>query len=107
MSGVGFEWTIRAGDVLTMGGALVVAFGVLYNRGKTEQTQEDLVTRAVAEIEDLKEEIKKFSQVITRVAVQESQITLLMKWYDELRRGVGYVTERDQRRRSIDGDEYP
>jgi len=43
------------------------------------------------ELTEMKTEFKAFSQTLEKVAVQEMQIGLLMKWYDELRHGDGFV----------------
>jgi hypothetical protein len=34
--GLTFEWTVKLGDILTMGGAVMVAAAFLYNRGGKE-----------------------------------------------------------------------
>jgi hypothetical protein len=34
--GLTFEWTVKLGDILTMAGAVMVAFAFLYNRGGKE-----------------------------------------------------------------------
>lgn len=90
--GISFEWTVRFGDVLTMGGAFAVAAGILYNRGRRDNELASAVKAALLEISEMKIELKAFSATIAKIAVQEMQIGLLMKWYDELRRGVGFVT---------------
>lgn len=97
MSTVGFEWTIRAGDVLTMLGALSVAAGLLYRRGRDESSQEGLVEQALDELKEVKEELKKLTIIAQDMAVMKVQVGLLMKWYDELRHGDGYVQNRPQR----------
>jgi hypothetical protein len=35
----------------------------------------------------MKTEFKTFSETLQKIAVQETKIELLMKWYDELRHG--------------------
>ena len=99
---INWDWTIRAGDVLTMGGALIVAAGVIYRRGRAESKIESAVTASVEtisalreEIKGLKDEMKQLAVIMSKMAVQETKIDLLMKWYDELRRGVGLVRERE------------
>lgn len=89
--GIAFEWTVKFGDLLTMGGALVVAMSILYRRGRNEATSDAILTRLVEDFREMKEEFKTFSSTMAKVATQESQIGLLMKWYDELRRGEGFV----------------
>ena len=43
------------------------------------------------ELRELKDQFKTFGETLTTVATQEVKINLLMKWYDELRRGDGFV----------------
>jgi hypothetical protein len=40
---------------------------------------------------EIKSELSEFGRAMTKLAVQETKIDLLMKWYDELRRGQGWV----------------
>lgn len=86
-----WDWSIRLGDIMTLGSALIVAGGVLYKRGSNDRRLEDAVTRALGEIAELRSELKKFSDTMSKIAVHEVQIVLLMKWYDELRHGVGLI----------------
>lgn len=97
---ISFDWSIRAGDVLTMVGALGVAGGILYRRGRDESALETAVKNCLEEISTLREEItalnnemKQFATIIAKIAVQETKVELLMKWYDELRRGIGVIRE--------------
>ena len=88
---IDFEWTVKFGDLLTVGGAAVVAASILHKRGRSEATSDAILTRLVEDFREMKEEFKTFSSTMAKVATQESQIALLMKWYDELRRGIGFV----------------
>lgn len=95
---ISWDWTIRAGDVLTMCGALIVAAGIIYNRGRAESRLEGAVLKSTeelsglkGEVSDLRGEMKQFGTIMAKMAVQETKIDLLMKWYDELRRGIGLV----------------
>lgn len=88
---MGFEWTVRFGDLLTMGGAIFVAFGILYRRGQEDVRIDDSIKKALEELKGMKEQLERFSDAIGKIAVQEMQIGLLMKWYDELRRGQGWI----------------
>jgi hypothetical protein len=49
----------------------------------------------------MKTEFKTFSETLQKIAVQETKIELLMKWYDELRHGDGFV--QGPRRANVDG----
>jgi hypothetical protein len=102
MSGITFEWTFKFGDVFTLIGALVVAASFLYKRGGHDTGTKLTLEAMASELKEMKSEFKEFTAAMTRMAVQETKINLLMKWYDELRRGKGWVTGE----RGIDR-EYP
>jgi hypothetical protein len=86
-----FEWTFRAGDVLTCIGGFAVAAAFLYKRGGSDVELKIAVAACLKEISEMKAELSEFGKAITRLAVQETKVNLLMKWYDELRRGKGWV----------------
>jgi hypothetical protein len=100
--GLTFEWTVKLGDLLTMGGALMVAAAFLYNRGGKEAGDQMTLRSLSKEFKEMKTEFKAFSETLAKIAVQETKIELLMQWYDELRRGVGFIQE--PRRSNIDGE---
>lgn len=111
MSGVGFEWTIRFGDLLTMGGAIIVAFGIFYRRGSDDGSLVGKVDDTLKELSEVKEELKGLAKVITEQAVQgvrlneqSRRMNMLEQRVEDLRRGRGYVTERDQKRSTINGE---
>jgi hypothetical protein len=89
--GLGFEWTIRAGDLLTFIGGVCVAAAFLYRRGGSDTELKLAVTACLKEVSEMKAELSEFGRAMTKLAVQETKIDLLMKWYDELRRGEGFV----------------
>lgn len=97
-----FEWTFRAGDILTFIGGLCVAGAFLFRRGGREVGVQLTLEALTKELTEMKSEFKNFGETLKKVAIQEMQIGLLMKWYDELRRGEGYVKGE----RGIDR-EYP
>ena len=99
--GLAFEWTVKLGDILTMGGAVMVAAAFLYNRGGKEAGDQMTLQALSKEFTEMKTEFKAFSDALKAIAVQETKIELLMKWYDELRHGTGFVQER---RANIDGE---
>lgn len=90
-----FEWTIKFGDVLTMCSAVIVAGAILYRKGQAEATHNAILSRLVDDFDEMKKEFKAFSSVLSEVALQKMQIELLMKWYDEFRRGVGLIKDRE------------
>lgn len=89
----GFEWTIRAGDLLTFIGGCGVAAAFLYRRGGDDATIKMTLKMMTDDLAEMKTEFKAFGETLKKVALQEMQIGLLMKWYDELRRGKGIVHE--------------
>ena len=91
--GFGFELTIRAGDVLTFIGGIFVAAAFLYRRGGDDATIKVTLKTMMEEFSEMKSEFKGFSETLNKVAIQEMQIGLLMKWYDELRRGKGIIND--------------
>lgn len=102
MNGLAFEWTFRAGDILTFVGGVCVAAAFLYRRGGAETAMQMTLKSVTDELAEMKKEFKTFGATLTEVALQKMQIAMLMKWYDELRHGDGWV----QGRGGIDR-EYP
>jgi hypothetical protein len=99
--GLTFEWSVKFGDLLTLGGALIVAAAFLYNRGGKEAGDQMTLQALSREFTEMKSEFKTFSDTLQKIAVQETKIELLMKWYDELRHGDGFV--QGPRRANVDG----
>lgn len=71
---------------------------ILLKMGKMMGTFEVIGRQQAQEIADLKDEMKQMNVLITQVAVQKAemasmqeQISLLTRWYDELRHGRGFV----------------
>lgn len=100
--GLTFEWTVKLGDILTIGGAIMVAAAFLYNRGGKEAGDQMSLNTLSAEFKEMKTEFKTFSETLQKIAVQETKIELLMKWYDELRHGDGFI--QGPRRANVDGE---
>lgn len=86
-----FDWSFRFGDILTCIGGLAAAAAFLYRRGGSDVELKLAVAACLKEISEIKTELSEFGKAMTRLAVQETKINLLMKWYDELRRGKGWV----------------
>lgn len=96
--GIDFHWTVGLSDIFTFISALVIAGAFLYRRGSGESKVEIAVTQAIAEIAELKQDVKRMGDVLVQLAVQKTelnamkeQIVMMTKWYDELRRGTGWV----------------
>lgn len=88
-----FEWTIRVGDLLAFIGGLAIAAGFFYRRGRSEMSVQFLVTDLKGDVSNLEKEVKSLNATMTKFAVIENNVSLLMKWYDELRHGIGLVKE--------------
>lgn len=86
-----FEWSFRAGDILTFFGAVGAGMAFLYRRGGSDVELKLAVAACLKEMSEMKSELSEFGKAMTKLAVQETKIDLLMKWYDELRRGEGWV----------------
>lgn len=93
MNGLNFEWTFRIGDILTFASGLVVAASLLYRRGGNDAGIKITLRALTEQLAEMKTEFKTFGEAMKEVAVQKMQIGLLMKWYDELRRGIGKIEE--------------
>jgi NifU-like protein involved in Fe-S cluster formation len=91
--GMHFEWTFRAGDIITAITFITAACAFLYRRGSTDTKLEMAISACVAEISEMKKELAKFADLMVKMAVQETKLNLLMKWYDELRNGKGIIVE--------------
>ncbi|HEV2160253.1 hypothetical protein [Bradyrhizobium sp.] len=99
--GLSFEWTVKLGDIFWLVGALSMAGAFLYRRGGKEAGDSMTLQTLSREFGEMKAEFKTFSDTLQKIAVQETKIELLMKWYDELRHGTGFIQER---RANIDGE---
>lgn len=86
-----FEWTIKLGDLLTMGGAIVVAGGIVISRVRDGTKLETAVTTAISEISELKKEFKKFGEILINQADQNRRIIHLEEDVREIRHGEGFV----------------
>jgi predicted CopG family antitoxin len=98
---MGFEWVFKPGDFFTLVSALIVAFAFMYRRGGKEANDSTTLKLLSKELAEMKTEFKTFSETLQKIAVQETKIELLMKWYDELRHGDGFI--QGPRRANVDG----
>jgi len=98
-----FEWTFRAGDLLTFAGGVFVAGAILYKRGGRDALMADTLSRLTIEvtnsksetkesINSLQKEIKKISEVLINQADQNRRIIHLEEDVRELRHGDGWIT---------------
>lgn len=90
---IDFEWSFRFGDVLSCVGGLSIAGAFLFTQGRKYGKLEAAMIRCLEEISSIKVELTVFSAAMTRLAVQEDRVNLLMRWYDELRNGRGIISE--------------
>jgi hypothetical protein len=86
-----FNWNIGIGDILTLCSALIVAGSLMFRGGQTLTKLQIAMENALAEIAELKKEVAQMGKVLTQLAVQEERLSMLTRWYDELRRGQGFV----------------
>lgn len=86
-----FNWTVNFGDILVVIGLLITAGSYLFRSGGGQQKLQAAVELALNEISELKKEVSQINKILTQLAVQDERLTMLTKWYDELRRGVGRV----------------
>lgn len=100
-----FEWTFRAGDVLTLIGGISFAAAFLYRRGGDETTLKLTMKDLMSQFAGMQTEIKKLADVITRMAVTDVRLTNIEQDVRELRHGRGFV-QGSRQLGGIDG-EYP
>jgi len=103
---VASEWVPLAG--------LLVQTLLLLGGGYAMIVRADVMTKSLrSQVQSMQEEIKGLAKVITTQAVHSERmdnmskrLTMLHQTVEDLRRGRGYVQERDLKRQSVD-DEYP
>jgi hypothetical protein len=97
-----FEWTVRAGDLLTFIGGLAVAASFLYRRGGSDAVLVTNLQSLTTEVADAKREtkesitaiqveIKKIGEVLINQADQNRRIIHLEEDVRELRHGRGFI----------------
>jgi hypothetical protein len=86
----------KTGIEIIGGGSALAA--IILKMGRMAGTFEQISQQQTEEIGEIKVEVKRLSEVVTLVAVQKAelaglreQMALLMKWYDDLRRGNGFI----------------
>jgi len=88
IDGLSFDNALRILEIVSiLGGGGMVAFRL----GRTTATMQGAVEVQNSAIDDLKVEVRKLSDVLTKLAVQEQRLNMLDKHIDELRHGEGYV----------------
>ena len=85
---------------MTVGGAFVVAAGIVISRVRNDTSLNAAVATAITEISELKKEFKKFGEILINQADQNRRIIHLEEDVRELRHGRGFVRESIER-------EYP
>lgn len=80
--------------------AVIIGGGgmLLYKGGRFVQRLDQTMTAQAADIKELKDETKKVTEVVTKIAVQDERLTshdrriqLMEDRWEELRRGEGFV----------------
>lgn len=89
------DFVFKAVELLAIvlgGGAILIKMGRMMGEFATIGKQQ------AGEIAEIKQEVKQLNTLITTVAVQKAEmssireeLSLLRRWYDELRHGRGYV----------------
>jgi hypothetical protein len=90
-----FEWTFRAGDLLTLVGGLSVAAAFLYRRGGDDITMKLTLVAMTGELSEIQTEIKKIGTVLINQADQNRRIIHLEDDVRELRHGRGFIRGPD------------
>jgi len=84
-----FSWTISIGTIIEVvtiiGGGSTFLWSMKYR-----------IDQMTTDIHDLKTEIGKLSEVLTKLAVQDQRILSIEKNLDELRHGIGFVNVKPQ-----------
>jgi len=96
------DWNVRAGDLLVLAGFAGTGFVYAFKSGRLAETIEIMEK----EIEKLQESYKMIALALTTMAVQKVQIERMDRDIIDMKHGRGFISERDQRRTSVEG-EYP
>lgn len=86
-----FDWSVRFGDILVFIGGITVAVTFIYRRGAFDTEMKIAIKTLTEDFTEMKDNMKIFGQSLANYQGMEIKINLLMKWYDELRRGIGRV----------------
>ena len=92
--------------VAILGGGGVVAFRIGRSTQRVESSielQKIAIAQSAGAISDIKADIAALKAVLTEVALQKAEIKQLREWYDELRRGEGFVYPLGSHLRSAPG----
>ena len=95
MEGAAIDWVIKLGDLL------VVASLIFYIGRFSKRV--DAMEKTIERIEGTHQSI---ASAITTVAVQKVQIDRIEQDIHDMKRGIGFVTERSQGRLTVEG-QYP
>lgn len=86
--------------VIELGGGGAAIAVVLVKMGRMTGTFEQVSIQQTQEIAEMHEELKAVQKMVVDIAVQkvmlenmQVQITTLIKWYDEIRHGKGFIKE--------------
>lgn len=82
---------------MTLVGGVCVAAAFLYRRGGDDIAVKITLQTLAAQMSEMKTELSEFGKALSKLAVQETKIDLLMKWYDELRNGKGIIVNDKHR----------
>lgn len=86
--GVNLNTIIGAMQTLAIIGGGAIFF---MKAGRSAGRVEELLKVHHDDILNLQQDLKNLQPVLTTIAVQKEQIQNLVKWYDELRHGQGFI----------------
>lgn len=82
---------IKPGDILTMLTMIGTGIAVMRRNDRSHVERNFKLDRCILDIENIHKKVEIMNTTVNEVSKQKMQIDLLMKWYDELRHGVGIV----------------
>jgi len=102
---ISLDTALKIGEIVTIIGSVGIG---LFTIGRTSSKVETSIANQADDLTDMKDELKKLAAVVTMQAVQgtrldnfSTQITILQRNVEDLRRGIGYITRN---RSSVDGE---
>lgn len=104
-----FEWTFRAGDILTFIGGIAVAAAFLYRRGGADASLQATLNSLTDQLAEMKREITKLGDVLIGMARFDeklrgidTRVTNHDREISDLRRGNGFIIQR--RETTVEGE---
>lgn len=90
----GFEWNIRLGDLITVGGFIIAGLTAWFSmKGDVRVLKHDFNSMKTA-VETMAASIKVIGEMTLQMTKQEQRIQFMERQVDELRRGIGFIGVR-------------